>query len=113
VNVEIPRIAMAAVLLVFVLLAAWSLWKVERDPKAPDLLDLLTTTDRRNKLRFDSRKCFEAGAFLTSSWAFVYLTLTHQLTEWFFVCYIGAWVAARSMRDREQRLSGIPKSAAQ
>jgi hypothetical protein len=75
-NVEIPRIAMAAVLLVFVLLASWALWKVNRDPKAPDLLDLLTSMDRRNKLRFDSRKCFEAGAFRTSSWVFVYLTVT-------------------------------------
>jgi hypothetical protein len=82
------------------------LWKVNQDPKRPNLLDVLTSTDRKGKPRFDSRKCFEAGAFCVSTWAFVYLTLSRQLTEWFFAGYIAAWVVARTMRDREQRLAG-------
>jgi len=99
---------MGAVMVVLVAIAAISLWRVQRDPKKPDLLDLLTSTDKAGKVRFDSRKCFEAGAFATSTWAFVHLTLTHQLTEWFLAAYIGAWVFARTMRDREQRLTNLP-----
>jgi hypothetical protein len=102
---ETATIGMGVVMVVLVAIAAISLWSVQRDPKRPDLLDLLTSTDKAGRVRFDSRKCFEAGAFATSTWAFVHLTLTHQLTEWFLAAYIGAWVFARTMRDREQRLA--------
>jgi hypothetical protein len=106
---DVQSLAMGAVMVALVAIAAISLWLVQRDPKQPDLLDLLTSTDKTGKLRFDSRKCFEAGAFATSTWAFVHLTLTHQLTEWFLAAYIGAWVFARTMRDREQRLTSLSK----
>jgi cytochrome oxidase assembly protein ShyY1 len=109
-NVEISAVVMGAVMVVLVAIAAIGLWRVQRDPKKPDLLDLLTSTDKTGKVRFDSRKCFEAGAFATSTWAFVHLTLTHQLTEWFLAAYIGAWVFARTMRDREKRLNNVPPS---
>src|ERR1700689_3415589 len=104
-NFEVPAIVMGVVMAGLVLLAGISLWRVNRDPKGPNLLEILTSTDKKGKVRFDSRKCFEAGAFASTTWAFVYLTLSHQLTEWFFAGYAAAWVFARTMRDREQRLT--------
>lgn len=70
----------------------------------PDLMDLLTATDKTGKTRYDARKCFECGAFAVSTWAFVYITTTNHLTEWFFMGYMTAWVGARWLRDREKRL---------
>jgi hypothetical protein len=106
---EIPAVVMGFVMAGLVALAGISLWKVNRDPNGPDLLDILTATDRGGHVRFDPRKCFEAGAFVASTWSFVYLTLSHQLTEWFLAAYLGAWVFARTMRDREQRLNAKPE----
>lgn len=63
------------------------------------------TASRDGVVRFDARKTWEAGAFLVSTWAFVQLTLANNLTETFLVVYMGAWIGARFMRDREQRLN--------
>jgi hypothetical protein len=70
--------------------------------------DIFTSTGRDGKVRFDARKSFEAGAFIVSTWAFVYLTLQSKLTEWFFIGYMTAWTVARYLRDREQRLTNAP-----
>jgi len=101
------ELAMGVAFVAFVLVIVGSIWRVHRDksPDKPSLLDLLTATDRTGRVRFDARKCWEAGAFFCSSWAFVYVVMTKALTEWFFVGYMGAWVLARALRDREQRLA--------
>ena len=103
--IEIPKIVMGAVFGLLMVLAGITLWKIHTDTKQPSLLDLLTSTDKKGKVRFDARKCFEAGAFATSTWAFVFITIDGKLTEWFFAGYMAAWVGARWLRDREQRLS--------
>jgi hypothetical protein len=69
--------------------------------------DYLTST-RDAKVRFDARKTWEAGAFIVSTFAFVWLVYSDKLTEWFFIGYMGTWVGARFLRDREQRLSSTP-----
>ena len=97
---------MIVAFILFIAFAAVSLYRVHKDKSAgsPNLLDLLTATDKKDNVRFDARKCWEAGAFFTSSWVFIYLTITGKLTEWFFIGYMAAWVVARAMRDREHRL---------
>lgn len=67
--------------------------------------DYVTATDRNGRIRFDSRKTWEAGAFLVSTVAFVWLVYADRFTEWFFIGYMGTWVGARFLRDREQRLN--------
>lgn len=67
--------------------------------------DYITSTAKDGKVRFDPRKTWEAGAFLASCWGFVYLTLHDKLTEFYFIGFMGAWAAARYLRDREQRLN--------
>jgi hypothetical protein len=82
-----------------------SLLRMHKDKELPSLSDLITATDKKGKARLDARKCFEAGCFLASTWAFVFLTASGKLTEFFFVGYMGSWVGARYLRDREKRLS--------
>lgn len=105
-------IIMAVVLVLFCVFAAITLWNIHADPHKPDLLDLLTATDKRGHTRFDARKCWEAGAFSVSTWAFVYIVMANRLTEWFMAIYMGSWVAARFLRDREQRLNGAKPAPA-
>ena len=101
----IIQIVMSTVLICGCIAIGISLIHMHRDKNSPNLSDLITSTDKQKKVRLDPRKCFEAGAFLSSTWAFIFLTSSGRLTEFFFVGYMGVWTAARSMRDREQRLT--------
>ena len=103
-SITIPAAAMMVILALLCILAGYSLYKVDADEKKPTLLDLLTSTDKKGIQRFDARKCFEAGAFGVSTWGFVFITLADKMTEFYMLSYMGAWVGARFLRDREKRL---------
>ena len=107
----IVQIVMSTVLLCAALGIGVSLIRVHRDANRPDLLDLITSTDKTGKVRFDSRKCFEAGAFLTSTWILVFITSAGKFSFEAFGLYMATYTAARFLRDREQRLSNAPKVA--
>lgn len=53
-----------------------------------DVNDLITANGKASL-----EKTAQFTAFLISSWAFIYLTLTSKLTEWFLTIYMSAWVA--------------------
>ena len=106
----IVQIAMGTVLICGTIAIGISLLQMHKNKDMPTLFDLITATDKKGKTRLDSRKCFEDGAFLASTWAFVFLTASGKLTETYLTVYMGAWVVARTMRDREKRLSAPPKS---
>lgn len=74
-----------------------------------NLWELVTATDRGGNKRTDGRKLFETGAFVVMTTAFAYWALVGRLTEWYALIYVGAFVAARSLRDREQRLNSVLK----
>lgn len=71
-----------------------------------NLWDLVTATARDGATRTDGRKLYECGAFLVMTVAFAYWAVIDRLTEWYAAIYVAAFVAARSMRDREKRLEG-------
>ena len=50
-------------------------------------VDLITVNGRLNE-----RKVCRFGAWLISTWGFMFLILNNQLSEWYFVGYMGAWV---------------------
>ena len=104
----IVQVAMGTILICGAAAIGVSLLKMHKDPTAPNLRDLITSTDREGRVRIDARKCFEAGCFLSSTWAFVFLTANGKLTEVFFAGYMGAWVGARFLRDREKRMRVTP-----
>jgi len=54
------------------------------------LLDLITGDNGRVSLS----KFGQCGAFFTSTWGFVYLTVGDKLTEWYFGAYMLAWAGA-------------------
>lgn len=68
-----------------------------------DLWDCVRTT-KGDKVFTDPRKLYECGAFVVSTVGFSYLLIVNKMTEFYLATYIGAFVAARSLRDREQRL---------
>ena len=84
-----PETVMWALLIVFIIGSIVSLWNIHTNPKYPFKLTDLFVED--NKL--SERKVARFGAFVISSWTFIYLSLTQQLTEWYFLGYMGAWVA--------------------
>ena len=73
--------------------------------KDVNLWDVITSTDKTGKVRTDARKLFEAGAFTVMTIAFSYQAILGKLTEWYAAIYVGAFVTAKWLRDREQRLS--------
>lgn len=106
----IIQVVMGMILLIGGTMIGISLIRIHRDKTKPSFLDLITTV-RNGVQYFDARKCWEAGAFCVSTWAFVFLTASGKLTEFFFVGYMTTWVGARFLRDREKRLGGAPKAA--
>ena len=107
----IVQIVMSTVLLCACIGIGISLLRMHRDQNAPNLTDLITSTDKTGKVRFDARKCFEAGAFLTSTWILVFITSSGKFNEAAFGLYMATYTAARFLRDREQRLSSQPTKA--
>ena len=91
---------MALLLAGFIVVIGVSLYRVNTTPGPPELLDLVTATDKCGQIRFDARKCFECGAFFVSTWIVVYLTLTGKLTEWAYGGYMAAWVVSRYLGDK-------------
>lgn len=75
-------------LLVFVVLAV--LIKMTLNPK--DGFDLKDLVGHDGKL--DEKKFTRFGAWVLSSWGFVYLLVSKPETfpEWYFTVYMGAWV---------------------
>lgn len=64
------------------------------------LLDLVTTAGILNE-----RKLTRFFTWLVSTWGFIYLLADDKLTEWYFIGYMGAWVAnaliGKTLTDRE------------
>lgn len=63
------------------------LWVWHRDSRSKiDLTDLICKEGR-----VDEKKFTRFGAWIVSTWGFVYMILDDQFTEWYFVGYMGIW----------------------
>ena len=85
-------------------IVVWCLYRGQRSGKI-DLWDTVRATGKDGKTFTDSRKMFEVGAFVVMTTAFAYWAIIDRLSEAYAAIYVGAFVAARSLRDREQRLN--------
>ena len=74
-----------------------------------NLVDCLTATDRHGIVRTDARKLIELATWYTLTLGFVYIVIQDKLTEWYVMAYIGGATVTRYLRDREQRLSSVPR----
>ncbi len=86
------------------LIVIMCLYRGQRE-KHINLWDCVTSTDKEGKKRTDSRKLIEMGAFVVMTIGFAYFVVDEQLTEFYSLIYVGAFVTARTLRDREQRLN--------
>lgn|SRR5574343_490983 len=94
--------AILEVNLMYVILAAFvvgilvSLWLINSDEDSPlCLTDLITDNGRLSE-----QKLSRIGAWIVSTWGFVYLIVTNNLSEWYFVGYMGTWVASAILSDK-------------
>ena len=90
------------VILTFILVSCTVyLIRLNNDKKNPIyLLDLVTTAGILNE-----RKLTRFFTWLVSTWGFIYLIADDKLTEWYFIGYMGAWVAnaliGKTLTDKE------------
>lgn len=76
-------------LLIFMVL--WTMITMHRNPEDSfDIKDLVSTEDK-----IDEKKFTRFGAWVISTWGFVYLIVNNptNFPEWYFIGYMGAWVA--------------------
>ena len=93
-----------AIYVVVLLIVVACLWRGQHKGKI-DLWDLVTATGKQGTVRTDARKLFEVGAFVVMTVGFSYLLLIGRMSEFYAGIYVGAFVGARYLRDREQRLN--------
>jgi hypothetical protein len=82
------HLSMSAVLaiVVFFLLALLYLWHKDSQSRV-DLKDLICKDGH-----LDEKKFTRLGAWIVSTWGFVYLILDDKFTEWYFTGYMAIWV---------------------
>jgi hypothetical protein len=82
------KVSMSALLAIVVLFLIALLLIWHRDSRnTVDLKDLICVD---NKL--DEKKFTRLGAWIVSTWGFVYLILDSKFTEWYFAGYMAIWV---------------------
>lgn len=65
------------------------LMKIDHDKKVTySLMDLIVDDGK-----IQERKVTRLGTWIVSTWGFVYLIIENKLDEWYFVGYMGVWVA--------------------
>ena len=80
---------MYIILAVLIVTVIYALYKLNNDKKSTiSIIDLVAVNGRLNE-----RKLSRFGAWVVSTWGFVYLIMNSQLTEYYFIGYMGAWVA--------------------
>jgi len=81
-------LGMSLVLILAVGMLLAVLWNFHRDrDNQVDLKDLICHQGRVNEAKFA-----RFGAFIVSTWGFVYLILDERFSEWYFAGYMAAWV---------------------
>jgi hypothetical protein len=74
-----------------------------------DLRDIICS-----KGRLSSSKVSRFGAFMVSTWCFVYLVANDKLSEWYFMGYMAAWVGnalfSAYLREKSNDTSSRSKS---
>lgn len=96
-----PVEVMYIILALIVIICTFYLWRLNEDQKSSiSLIDLISINGKLNERKFS-----RFGAWIVSTWGFIYLVVTNRLDEWYFVGYMGAWVAnaliGKYIKDRD------------
>lgn len=88
VSINKTQMALSSVLVIVVLFLLLLLWLWHRgSDNNIDLKDLICS-----KGRIDEKKFVRFGAWIVSTWGFVYLIVEERFSEWYFMGYMAAWV---------------------
>lgn len=91
-------ILMYVILVLIVVFSIYFLRKIDKDKKNDySLMDLIVSGGK-----IQERKVTRLGTWIVSTWGFVYLIIEGKLDEWYFVGYIGAWVANAILAAKHQ-----------
>ena len=83
------HIMMYAILAFMMIFFVVYLYRLDKDSKNTiNVMDLVTVKGRLN-----DRKFTRLITWIVSTWGFIYLISIGNLTEWYFIGYMGAWVA--------------------
>lgn len=83
------QLTMQLLLGVLLVIIVWVMVTLHRNPH--DSFDMKDLVGHNGKL--DEKKFTRFGAWVVSTWGFVYLIVNDKLSEWYFIGYMGAWVA--------------------
>lgn len=104
-----PVEVMYIILALIVIVCTFYLWRLNEDQKSSiSMIDLVSINGRLNERKFS-----RFGAWVVSTWGFIYLVVTNRLDEWYFMGYMGAWVAnaliGKYIKDRDGEETPIKK----
>lgn len=92
---------MYIILAIIICSSIYLLRKIDKDKKNNySLMDLIVSDGK-----IQERKVTRLGTWIVSTWGFVYLIIEGKLDEWYFVGYIGAWVANAILAAKHQPTS--------
>lgn len=82
-------ILMYVALFLLITITMYYLYKVDKNKNLTySIMDLIVDDGK-----IQERKLTRLGTWMVSTWGFVYLIIQNHLDEWYFVGYMGVWVA--------------------
>jgi hypothetical protein len=82
------QLGLNGILVLVVVFLVFILYVWHRDSKSNiDLKDLICVDNK-----IDEKKFVRFGAWIVSTWGFVYLIVEERFSEWYFAGYMAAWV---------------------
>jgi hypothetical protein len=91
-----PDHVMYAILAGIMIFCVIAMSKLNADERSPiNVMDLITENDKLSE-----SKLIRFFTWVVSTWGFIYLIADHKLTEWYFIGYMGAWVANALIDNR-------------
>lgn len=101
INFQLSMIIVLAIV-VFFLLLVLLIWHKDINNNT-DIKDLICVNGR-----LDEKKFVRFGAWIVSTWGFIYLILENKFSEWYFMGYMTAWVG-NAILDKYISKSNKPK----
>ena len=98
-----PDHVMYAILAAIMVFCAIYMYRLQRDDRSPvDVMDLVMEDDKLSESKF-----IRFFTWIVSTWGFIYLIASHNLTEWYFIGYMSAWVANALFDSRKNNKKNL------
>jgi hypothetical protein len=96
-----PDQIMYVVLASIMIFCAVYMYRLQKDERSPvDVMDLVMEDGKLCESKF-----IRFITWIVSTWGFIYLIASHNLTEWYFIGYMSAWVANALIDSRKTKIT--------